>query len=59
MLALMRQRAAAEARVTEEEIRMLVAEAESIGLLTPEERSMIAGVMPALSQLAGWSSGLR
>ena len=45
VLRLMRQRAVTESRVTEEEIRMLVAEAESIGLLTPEERSMIAGVM--------------
>ncbi|MCC6948968.1 MAG: HlyC/CorC family transporter [Bradyrhizobiaceae bacterium] len=34
-----------EARVTEEEIRALVAEAESAGVLEPEERAMISGVM--------------
>jgi putative hemolysin len=45
VLRLMRQRAAPESRVTDEEIRTLVAEAESTGLLSPEERSMISGVM--------------
>ena len=45
VLTLLRQRAVAESTVTEEEIRTLVAEAESSGILTPEERSMIAGVM--------------
>lgn len=34
-----------EARVTEEEIHTLVAEAESAGVLEPEERAMISGVM--------------
>lgn len=34
-----------EARVTEEEIRSLVAEAETAGVLEPEERAMISGVM--------------
>ena len=33
------------AQVTEEEIRTLVAEAETAGVLEPEERAMIAGVM--------------
>jgi putative hemolysin len=32
-------------RVTDEEIRTLVAEAESSGVIEPQERSMIAGVM--------------
>ena len=45
VLALMGQRAVPETKVTEEEIKMLVAEAESTGILTPEERAMIAGVM--------------
>lgn len=34
-----------EAKVTDEEIRMLVAEAESAGVLEPGERAMISGVM--------------
>jgi putative hemolysin len=34
-----------ETRVTDEEIRALVAEAESAGVLEPEERAMISGVM--------------
>ena len=38
------QRAAAQ-RVTEEEIRSVVAEAETAGILEPGERAMIAGVM--------------
>jgi putative hemolysin len=45
LLVLLRQRAAAVHKVTEEEIKTLVAEAESTGLLTPEERAMISGVM--------------
>lgn len=45
VLILLRQRTVAESTVTEEEIRALVAEAESSGILTPEERAMIAGVM--------------
>jgi len=36
---------AAAARVTEDEIRALVAEAESAGVVEPQERRMIAGVM--------------
>jgi putative hemolysin len=34
-----------EQRVTDEEIRLLIAEAETAGVLEPEEREMIAGVM--------------
>ena len=45
LLAILRHRKTSETRVTEEEIKMLVAEAESTGILTSEERSMIAGVM--------------
>ena len=45
LLFLLRQRSVAESSVSEEEIRTLVAEAESSGILTPEERSMISGVM--------------
>jgi putative hemolysin len=39
------QKPGAEHRVTEEEIRTLVAEAETAGILEPGERAMIAGVM--------------
>lgn len=35
----------AEERVSDEEIRSLIAEAETAGVLEPEERAMIAGVM--------------
>ena len=38
-------RAQAEHRVTDEEIRSLVAEAENAGVIEPGERAMIAGVM--------------
>jgi putative hemolysin len=34
-----------EGRVTDEEIRTLMAEAETAGIIEPEERAMIAGVM--------------
>ena len=34
-----------EERVTDEEIRTLIAEAETAGVIEPEERAMIAGVM--------------
>jgi putative hemolysin len=34
-----------EGRVTDEEIRLLVAEAETAGVIEPEERQMISGVM--------------
>jgi putative hemolysin len=34
-----------EAKVTEDEIRMIVAEAETAGVIEPEERRMISGVM--------------
>ena len=39
------QRPQAEGRVTDEEIRTLIAEAETAGVIEPEERTMIAGVM--------------
>ena len=39
------QKPGPEQRVTEEEIRTLVAEAETAGILEPGERAMIAGVM--------------
>ena len=45
VLALLGQSKAPAATVTDEEIRMLMAEAESSGLIEPEERHMIAGVM--------------
>jgi putative hemolysin len=45
VLKLLGQRHPSARRVTDEEIRTLIAEAESVGLIEPEERSMIAGVM--------------
>jgi putative hemolysin len=45
LLALFGRRGEAEGRVTDEEIKMLVAEAESAGVIEPEERKMISGVM--------------
>jgi putative hemolysin len=45
LLTILRQRSVAQSTVSEEEIRTLVAEAESSGILTSEERSMISGVM--------------
>ncbi len=45
LLRLLGQGAKPEARVTDEEIRMLMAEAETAGVIEPGERSMIAGVM--------------
>lgn len=45
VLALLGQRAVAASRVTDEEIKTLVAEAESAGVLEPEERAMISAVM--------------
>ncbi|MEX0842066.1 MAG: hemolysin family protein, partial [Xanthobacteraceae bacterium] len=45
VLALLGQRGVAASRVTDEEIRTLVAEAESAGVLEPEERAMISAVM--------------
>jgi putative hemolysin len=45
LLTILGQRSVAESTVSEEEIRTLVAEAESSGILTSEERSMISGVM--------------
>jgi putative hemolysin len=44
-LSLLGQRHAHTRQVTDEEIRTLVAEAESSGVIEPQERSMIAGVM--------------
>jgi putative hemolysin len=45
VLTLLGQRSVPDARVTEDEIKMMVAEAESAGVLEPAERAMIAGVM--------------
>jgi len=45
LLRLFGVRATREGEVTQEEIRTLVAEAESAGVIEPEERAMIAGVM--------------
>jgi putative hemolysin len=45
LLRLFGARAPAETTVTEDEIRALIAEAESAGVVEPQERRMIAGVM--------------
>ena len=45
VLALLGQRAVPASRVTDEEIKTLVAEAETAGVLEPEERAMITRVM--------------
>ncbi len=45
MLWLLGQRGAAEDKVSEDEIRTLVVEAENAGVLEPGEKEMIAGVM--------------
>jgi putative hemolysin len=45
ILALLGQRGEAEEKVSEEEIRTLVTEAENAGVLEPGEKEMIAGVM--------------
>ncbi|SMH49272.1 hemolysin family protein [Mesorhizobium australicum] len=45
VLTLLGQASESEQRVTDEEIRTIVAEAESAGVLEPGEREMIAGVM--------------
>lgn len=45
VLALLGQRRTSQAKVTEEEIKMLISEAETAGVIESEERSMIAGVM--------------
>ena len=45
LLRLAGARAPAETTVTEDEIRALIAEAESAGVVEPQERRMIAGVM--------------
>jgi putative hemolysin len=45
VLRLLGQRSRPGERVTEEEIRTLIAEAETAGVLEPGERAMIAGVM--------------
>jgi putative hemolysin len=45
LLRLMGRSGAEQEQVTDEEIKMLVAEAESAGVLEPEERKMISGVM--------------
>ena len=45
LLRLLGQKAQSEGKVTDEEIRSLIAEAESAGVIEPGERSMITGVM--------------
>ena len=45
LLRLLGQQAQPEGKVTDEEIRSLVAEAETAGVIEPGERSMITGVM--------------
>ena len=45
LLWLLGQRGEAEAKVSEDEIRTLVVEAENAGVLEPGEKEMIAGVM--------------
>lgn len=45
LLALLGQHGAAGERVTDEEVKTIIAEAESAGVLESEERSMISGVM--------------
>ena len=45
VLAMLGQKGETEERVTEEEVRTIIAEAESAGVLESEERDMIAGVM--------------
>ena len=45
VLRLLGYRAEAERRITEEEVRTLIAEAETAGVLEPGERAMISGVM--------------
>ena len=45
VLFLLQRKASSESQVTEEEIRTLVAEAESAGVLGRDERQMISGVM--------------
>jgi putative hemolysin len=45
VLRLLGYRAKEEKRVSDEEIRMLIAEAESAGVIEPGERAMISGVM--------------
>jgi putative hemolysin len=45
VLALLGQSKAREDKVTDEEIHSMIAEAELAGVIEPEERSMIAGVM--------------
>ena len=45
LLRMLGQQAQPEGRVTDEEIHTLVAEAETAGVIEPDERAMIAGVM--------------
>ncbi|WP_439496864.1 hemolysin family protein [Bosea sp. (in: a-proteobacteria)] len=45
VLALLGQRGETEERVTEEEVRTIIAEAETAGVLERDERDMISGVM--------------
>ncbi|MGN6159708.1 MAG: hemolysin family protein [Devosia sp.] len=45
VMAILRQTGQSEDRVTDEEVKTIIAEAESQGVLESEERSMISGVM--------------
>src|SRR5690606_38197255 len=45
LLRLLNQKAQPEQRVSDEEIRAVIAEAETAGVIEPGERQMIAGVM--------------
>jgi putative hemolysin len=45
LLRMLGQRSQEKGRVTDEEIHMLVAEAERAGIIEPDERAMISGVM--------------
>lgn len=45
LLGLLGRRAASDGAVTEDEIRTMIAEAESAGVVEPQERRMISGVM--------------
>lgn len=45
VLALLRQRGETSERVTEEEVKTIIAEAESAGVIESEEKDLIAGVM--------------
>lgn len=52
VLTLLGQRGQPEERVTEEEVKTIIAEAESAGVLESEERDMISGVMRFADRVA-------